>query len=152
MAKAMFYHLTQRPMEVTLVMLLGKARHANWRVFVRGTGKERMAWLDEKLWQGPEDGFLPHGLAGGAHDDLQPVLLGVGDSAPTGFDCVMSVDGAEVSAEEVRSLERVCVLFDGNAPDALDVARQQWRSLKEAGASAEYWSEDSGNWEKKAEM
>jgi DNA polymerase-3 subunit chi len=62
----------------------------------------------------------------------------------------MSVDGAVVTAQEIKALERVCLLFDGNDAAALDGARQQWKSLKDAGAAAEYWSEDSGAWEKKA--
>lgn len=147
----MFYHLTQRPMEETLRMLLGKARQAGWRVLVRGRTPERMTWLDEKLWQGPEEGFLPHGLAGGPHDALQPVLLSTGADRPNGATCMMSIDGAEVTAEEVTALERVCVLFDGNTAEALATARAQWRSLKEAGVTAEYWSEESGSWEKKAQ-
>ena len=61
------------------------------------------------------------------------------------------MDGAEVSADEVQRLERVCVLFDGNDMAALDRARGQWKALTEAGCSAQYWSEESGSWEKKAE-
>ncbi len=147
----MFYHLTRRPMEETLAMLLGKARSAGWTIVVRGRSAERMAWLDEKLWLGPEEDFLPHGLAGGAHDALQPVLLTTGTAVPNGASCLMSVDGAEISADEVEMLERACILFDGTVPEALDRARAQWRALKEAGARAEYWSEESGNWQKKAE-
>lgn len=147
----MFYHLTRRPMEETLIMLLGKARQAGWRVHVRGRSEDRMAWLDEKLWQGPEEGFLPHGLAGGPHDALQPVLLSTQADHANAATCLMSVDGADVSAAETDALERVCVLFDGNDAAALERARNQWRALKEAGALAEYWSEESGAWEKKAQ-
>ena len=150
MGVAYFYHLTRRPMEETLSMLLGKSLPAGWRVAVRGRDPARMAWLDERLWQGEQDAFLPHGVAGGPHDADQPVLLTTG-AAENGASCVMSVDGAAVSAEEVASLDRVCVLFDGDDPEALDVARAQWKALKDAGASAQYWSEESGKWEKKAE-
>ncbi|WP_299150134.1 DNA polymerase III subunit chi [uncultured Tateyamaria sp.] len=150
MGAAYFYHLTRRPMEETLAMLLSKARGAGWRVAVRGGDAGRLAWLDERLWLGPEDGFLAHGMAGSPHDGDQPVLLTTGE-ASNGATCVMSVDGAEVSAEEVAALERVCVLFDGNDAEALDVARRQWKALKDAGVSAQYWSEESGRWEKKAE-
>lgn len=150
MGAAYFYHLTRHPLEVTLAMLLGRAQGAGWRVAVRGPDAGRLAWLDEKLWLGAEDGFLPHGLAGGAHDADQPVLLTTGPAA-NGATCVMSIDGAEVSAEEVAALDRVCVLFDGNDADALNVARGHWKALKDAGASAQYWSEESGRWEKKAE-
>jgi len=150
MGAAYFYHLTRRPMEETLAMLLGKAGAAGWRVAVRGTDAARLAWLDERLWLGADDGFVPHGLAGGAHDADQPVLLTTG-AADNGAVCVMSVDGAEVTPQEVAALERVCVLFDGNDPQALDIARGQWKALKDAGAAAQYWSEESGRWEKMAE-
>ncbi|MBW4708093.1 DNA polymerase III subunit chi [Roseobacter sp. YSTF-M11] len=151
MGTALFYHLTRRPMEETLTMLLGKATAAGMRVVVRGADPGRLAWLDEKLWQGAEDGFLPHGLAGGAHDTLQPVLLTTEGEAVNGARCLMTVDGAPVTAEDVAAMDRVCVLFDGNDAMALDQARSQWKALKDAGASAQYWSEDSGRWEKKAE-
>jgi DNA polymerase-3 subunit chi len=151
MGAAYFYHLTQKPLEVTLPMLLGKALGAGWRVAVRGTDAARMDWLDQKLWLGPEDGFLPHGIAGGPHDAAQPVLLTVAKEAANDPQCLMTVDGADVAPDEVQALERVCVLFDGNDPAAVDVARGQWRSLTGAGCSAQYWSEESGRWEKKAE-
>ena len=73
MGVAYFYHLTRRPLEETLAMLLGNSLGAGWRVAVRGTDGARLAWLDERLWLGAEDGFLPHGLEGGEHDADQPV-------------------------------------------------------------------------------
>lgn len=151
MGAAYFYHLTQRPLEVTLPLLLGKALQAGWRVAVRGRDPARMDWLDQKLWLGTEDGFLPHGLAGGPHDADQPVLLTTGAERPNGAVCVMAVDGAEVAPDEVQALERVCILFDGNDTDAVTIARGQWKALTAAGCSAQYWSEASGKWEKKAE-
>lgn len=151
MGAAYFYHLTRGPVEVTLPMLLGKAMGAGWRVAVRGRDPARMDWLDEKLWLGPEEGFLPHGRAGTPHEAHQPVLLTTGTDLTNGATCLMSVDGADVTADEVTSLDRVCVLFDGNDTAALDVARSQWKALTDAGCSAQYWSEESGRWEKKAE-
>jgi DNA polymerase-3 subunit chi len=90
-------------------------------------------------------------LAGGPHDAAQPVLLTVGAQAANTPQCLMTVDGADVAVEEVKALERVCVLFDGNDPQAVEVARGQWRAMTGAGCSAQYWSEESGRWEKKAE-
>ena len=65
MGAAYFYHLTRAPLEAVLPMLLEKSVAAGWRVMVRGTDDDRMKWLDERLWLGRDDGFLPHGLAGG---------------------------------------------------------------------------------------
>lgn len=151
MGAAYFYHLTRHPLEETLPLLLDKALAAGWRVAVRGTDTARMDWLDGRLWLWPEDGFLPHGCAGGPHDALQPVLLTTATDLPNGAACVMAVDGAAVTAEEVQTLERVCILFDGNDGAALEAARAQWKTLTGAGCAAQYWSESSGRWEKKAE-
>jgi len=151
MGAAYFYHLTRRPLEAALPMLLGKARAAGWRVAVRGVAAARMEWLDEKLWLGPEDAFLPHGLAGAPHAARQPILLTTEAHSPNAPHCVMCIDGAEITAAEVARLERVCVIFDGSDAAALDTARGQWKALTQAGCQAQYWSEASGRWEKKAE-
>jgi DNA polymerase III subunit chi len=151
MGAAFFYHLSRKSLAETLVMLLGKSLDNRWRVAVRGTDASALAALDQALWRGPEDGFLPHGMAGGAQDADQPVLLTTTADAPNQPNCVMSVHGAEVSAEEVGALDRVCILFDGMDEAAVAHARTQWKALKDAGASAQYWSEESGRWEKKAE-
>ncbi len=151
MGAVYFYHLTRQPLEYTLPVLLDRARQAGWKIAVRGTDPARMDWLDERLWQGPEDGFLPHGRAGGPHDAKQPILLTTEMQAANGPSCVMAVDGAPVEPDEVNALDRVCILFDGNDPQAVQHARGQWKALTGAGCAAKYWSEESGRWEMKAE-
>lgn len=151
MGAAYFYHLTQNSMEVTLPRLLEKARGAGWKIVVRGRDEGRMDWLDQKLWALGDTSFLAHGLAGGPHDALQPVLLTTSLDVPDAVGCVMSVDGADVSAEEVNAVERVCILFDGHDPEAVQHARGQWKALTDAGCAAQYWSEETGKWQKKAE-
>lgn len=151
MGAVFFYHLTRRPLEDALPMLLDRARQAGWRVAVRGTDPQRMARLDERLWLGAEDGFLAHGLAGGPHDADQPVLLTCAAAPANAPDCLMAVDGAEVEPQEVARLQRVCILFDGNDATALERARGQWKALTQAGCAAQYWSEAGGRWEKKSE-
>ena len=148
MGNALFYHLTRSPAEVVLPLLIGKSLAAGWRVELRGTDPNRMDWLDRQLWLG--EGFMPHGLAGGSHDARQPVLLTmagqVADNAPS---CLMAVDGAKVDSAECGRLERACIIFDGGNAEAVANARGQWKSLTGAGISAEYWSEESGRWERK---
>lgn len=148
MGAAFFYHLKDRPLEATLPVLLGKAMGAGWRVAVRAGDTQLLERLDQHLWQG--DGFLPHGIAGGPHDADQPVLLTTGEAA-NGATCVMSVGGAQVGTDEIAGLERVCILFDGMDPSAVEHARGQWRTVTEAGLAAEYWAEEDGRWVKKAE-
>ncbi len=151
MGAAFFYHLTQAPLEVTLPRLLEKARGAGWKIVVRGSDPNRIEWLDQKLWQIGDTSFLPHGISGGPHDAQQPILLTTGPELSNGAGCIMSVDGASVTAEEVEAADRVCILFDGYDEEALQQARGQWKKLTDAGCAAQYWSEESGNWQKKAE-
>jgi len=151
MGAAYFYHLTDSPLDSALSMLLRKAVKAGWRVTVRGTDAARLDWLDERLWLGSEEEFLPHGRAGGGFDADQPVLLTEGTETPNGAVCLMSIDGAEVSAAEIDRMERTCVLFDGNDPDAVAHARDRWKALADAGCALQYWARDGGHWSRKAE-
>ncbi len=152
MGAVMFYHLTQRPLVETLRMLLDKSLAAGWRVSVRGTDRAGLMALDGALWLGPEDSFLPHGVAGGEQDAFQPVLLGTETANLNNAQCIMAVHSAEITPEDAAAMERVCILFDGDDEEALAHARSQWKALTAAGVSAQYWSEESGRWEKKAEV
>lgn len=144
-----FYQLTRRSLEATLPLLLERSLEQGWRVVVRGTDAARMSWLDERLWLWPEESFLPHGLSGGPHDAAQPILLTTDDGLRA--DCLICIEGARPSAEDVEAAERACLLFDGNDEAALHAARVQWKTLTAAGCSAQYWSEESGRWQKKAD-
>ncbi|MDG4648466.1 DNA polymerase III subunit chi [Roseibacterium sp. SDUM158017] len=143
MGEAYFYHLTRQPLEVTLRVLLEKSLERSWRVAVRGRTDALLDRLDQHLWLG--DGFLPHGRAGGAHDAEQPVLLTTGQ-AGNAPDCLVSVEGADIGADEVATLQRAMILFDGHDPGAVQAAREQWKTLTSAGVGAKYWSEESGRW------
>ncbi|MEM9969186.1 MAG: DNA polymerase III subunit chi [Pseudomonadota bacterium] len=151
MSDVFFYHLTRRPLPDTLRMLLTKSRANGWRVAVRGTDHAALETLDQALWLGPEEDFLAHGLAGQEYDADQPILLTTEPELSYPVECLMSVHGAEVAATEVAQTSRVCVLFDGADEAALACARDQWRRLTQAGVAAQYWSEESGRWEKKAQ-
>jgi DNA polymerase-3 subunit chi len=150
MGIAMFYHLTRSGVEETLLMLMDRARKQGWRVMIRGTDRAALERLDAKLWLDPPESFLPHAMEGGAHDAAQPVLLGLGAVA-NAAQGVFLIDGADVTADEARGVERVWLLFDGSDPDAVQAARGKWKALTGAGIAAQYWSEDAGKWEKKAD-
>ena len=151
MSSVFFYHLTDSPLEAALPPLLEKCGQAGWRVVIRGTDATRMEWLDKRLWAGGDEAFLPHGIAGGPHDARQPILLDISTTAHPETQCLMAVDGATVSQDEVAGLARACVLFDGNDPDAVAAARVQWKTLTDANIAAQYWAQEDGRWIKKAE-
>ena len=111
MGEVYFYHLTRQSINEALVPLLNKCLDNNWRVVVRGTDLKLLEVLDEKLWEGPGNEFLPHGLWGGAHDLDQPVLLvPEGQVAPL-HDCLICISNASVTSAEVSLAKRVCIIF-----------------------------------------
>jgi DNA polymerase-3 subunit chi len=150
MGTAVFYHLTEKGLEETCAMILGRALGQGWRVMLRAPEVGVLEHLDRQLWLGPEESFLPHGIAGGPQDGLQPVLLGTG-AIGNGAQGLMLVGGAGVEAGEVAGLERVWVLFDGNDEGAVQEARQMWLRLTGWGMGAQYWSDAGGAWSKKRE-
>lgn len=151
MSSVFFYHLTESPLETVLPILIGKARQAGWRICVRGRHDGMMQMLDKRLWTDDPASFLPHGLAGGAHDADQPILLTTGTEMPNGAHCLMSVGGADITPEEVSNLDRAMILFDGFDPDAVAQARTQWKAVTGAKIPAQYWAQEDGRWVKKAE-
>ena len=153
MGRAMFYHMTRKPVQATAPPLLERARREGWRVIVRAGTPQRAEWFDEALWLYGDVSFLPHGVAGGPHDADQPILL-TSDPAPvtrSQAQALMVIDGAPVDPAETRDLERVFILFDGGEPAAVQQARGQWTAMKNAGVHAQYWSEESGRWEMNSE-
>jgi len=150
MGAVFFYHLTRNPLERTLPVLIEKALQAGWSVEVRGTQSDGLKDLDQSLWKTPEDGFLPHALANTPEAEHSPVVLSLTPVIPP-RNCIMSVHSATITPEEINTAARVCVLFDGHDEAALHHARQQWKSLTDAGCAAQYWSEADGTWQKKAE-
>ncbi|QMU60158.1 MAG: DNA polymerase III subunit chi [Boseongicola sp.] len=147
MGSAYFYHVTERPLESTLRTLVTKSLANNWRVTIKCPDSELTERIDRILWQG--DGFLPHGVSGGPHDERQPVLLTDSDTA-NGAQCVIVLGNSKLDVEDVRETERYCILFDGADDSAVSNAREQWRAISSAGISAQYWAETDGSWVMKA--
>lgn len=149
-ATAVFYHLLRAGLDETVMTTVTRAQGAGWRVMIRAPDPALLQHLDAKLWLGPEEGFLAHGLAGGVHDADQPVLLGQG-RITNGAQGLMLLAGAEAVRDEVAALQRIWVLFDGADPEAVAKARQSWTQLTGWGLAAQYWSDEGGAWVKKSD-
>ena len=150
MAEILFYHLTQTPLERTLPDLLEKSLQRGWRVLVKGGDAERLAFLDTVLWTYKAESFLPHGVAGEGAEH-QPIYLTTNDEEPNNPDILFLVDGAAYPFEKMSAFDRVCILFDGNDPDAVTAAREAWRATTAAKLPAKYWAQEDGRWTQKAE-
>ena len=145
-----FYHLQRTPLERALPRLLERAMERGMRALVVAGSKERVEHLDTALWTYDTASFLPHGRAGDAGPDDQPIWLADHDANANGATLLVLVDGAD--SECHGDFERVIDMFDGQDPDAVAAARARWRRLKDAGHKLAYWQQtERGGWEMKAE-
>lgn len=148
MTDIFFYHLEQVPLERALPALLEKTLERGWRAVVEVGSSDRAEALDMTLWTYRDESFLPHGLAGGPADALQPVLLTTGDDNGNGAHVRFFVDRAVPRVE--GDYQRLVYLFDGHDPDAVEEARGAWRALSKQNTCTYWQQEAGGRWAKKA--
>jgi DNA polymerase-3 subunit chi len=142
-----FYHLERQGLDQVLPTLLERTLQKGWKALVRAPSGDRVEYLDGWLWSYRDDSFLPH-AAGAQAGEADPVALVADEANPNRAEALFLVDGAEPGA--LDGYARCSVIFDGRDEAALQVARAQWRKLKDAGFSAVYWRQGQGGWEKAA--
>lgn len=152
MTEVRFYHLTERPLEGVLPVMLEKCVERGWRAVVRGTDPGQIDRLDAHLWTWRAESFLPHGTARDGDGSAHPIWLTTGPDAPNAPDTLFLIGGAEATDETLASVDTAAILFDGHDPDAVTRAREQWRGVVAAGLKAVYWAQDAGGqWVRRAE-
>ena len=146
MVQVDFYQLSGTSPEQVIASIAERVLSADGRLIVIAEDEGFLARLDRMLWdQGPTS-FLPHGLAGGADDARQPILLTSSPDAPNLARNALIADG--IWRDSALSYDRSFVLFDNMT---LQGAREAWKSL--AGreeVERRYWAHEGGKWVKKA--
>ena len=149
MTEVYFYHLQNRTIEATLPSLLERSIERGWRAVVQAS-EDRVEALDAHLWTFRDDSFLPHGTDKEATAADQPVLLTADERNPNQANIRFLIDGAPIPAD-AASYQRVVLLFDGDDPDAVATARQQWSAAKGDGHEVAYFQpDDQGRWQRKS--
>jgi DNA polymerase III subunit chi len=150
MTEILFYQLNGQKLEQVLPPLIARSLERGWRVVVQASSDERVEALDAHLWTWRDDAFLPHGTWREAEAAEQPVLLTVNADNPNGAVVRFLVDGAGVPAD-AAAYQRLVLLFDGDDPEALEVARGRLASAKNEGFEVTYWrTDENGRWQRQA--
>lgn len=140
-----FYQLAGTPAEQVIASLSEKVLERDGRLLIVAEDEAFLARLERLLWDQGALNFLPHGLAGGADDSRQPILLSSSPDAPNQARNLLIADG--VWREAALSYERSFYLFDGAAVEG---ARLAWKLLAgREGVERRYWAREDGKWEKK---
>jgi len=148
MTEILFYHLKGQTLEQVLPPLLQKSLERGWRVVVQASSDERVEALDAHLWTWRDDTFLPHGTSRDPEASEQPIVLTASGENPNGAMVRFLVDGANLTAD-AGNYQRIVLLFDGDDPEAVEMARMRWNEAKANGAEVTYWKADeNGRWER----
>ena len=140
-----FYQLAGTPPEQVIASISEKVLEGDGRLLIVAEDEGFLARLDRVLWDQGETGFLPHGLAGGADDQRQPVLLSTSADAPNQARNMLIADGTW--REAALTYDRSFYLFDSST---LEGARLAWKLLAgRDGVERRYWAQEAGKWVKK---
>jgi len=141
-----FYQLGGTPPEQVIGSIAEKLLAQDGRLLVVAADDGALARLDRLLWDRGPASFLPHGIAGGANDARQPILLATSADAPNLARNVLIADGEWRDA--ALAYDRAFYLFDGAT---LEGARLAWKLLAgREGVERRYWAQQDGRWTQQA--
>ena len=141
-----FYQLSGTAAEAVIASLAEKVLGGDGRLLIVAGDEAYLARLDRMLWDQGTASFLPHGIAGGADDARQPILLSTSPDAPNLARNMLIADGEWRDA--ALTYDRSFYLFDS---DTLDAARLAWKLLAgREGVDRRYWAREAGKWVNKS--
>ena len=141
-----FYQLGTSAPEQVIASISEKVLAGGGRLLIVAEDESLLARLDRMLWDAGPTSFLPHGLAGGADDARQPVLLSTSPDAPNQARNMLIADGHWRDA--ALTYDRSFYLFDAGT---LEGARLAWKLLAgKEGVERRYWAQVDGRWKQQA--
>jgi DNA polymerase III subunit chi len=141
-----FYQLGASPAEQVIASIAEKVLANDGRLLIVADDEALLARLDRMLWDQGKISFLPHGLAGGAEDARQPILLSTSPDAPNDARNMLIADGQWRDA--ALTYDRSFYLFDAGT---LEGARLAWKLLAgREGVERRYWAQQDGKWVNKS--
>ena len=136
-----FYLLSHGSAEEALPALAQAALKAGQRLVIVSADAEQRARIDAALWTAAPTSFLAHGMAGGADDARQPILIAEDLARGNGAGFVAYADGLW---REPEGFERALLVFDEMTVAG---ARDVWRMLgAREGVERRFWKQVDGKW------
>ncbi len=140
-----FYQLGLNGHNGVIGSLVSKVLDDGERLLIVADDEALLARLDRMLWDEGAASFLPHGLAGGADDPRQPILLATTTDAPNLARNILIADGEWRDA--ALHFDRAFYVFDAAT---LEGARLAWKLLSGRDeVERHYWASEEGKWVEK---
>jgi DNA polymerase-3 subunit chi len=147
MTEIRFYHLERQPIETALPALLTKALSTGKNIVVKANSAADVEKLNDVLWTYDPNSFLPHGSAKDGHAEKQPIWLTDSDENPNNAKVLILING--VQSDIQTDFDLCCEIFDSTDQNALNAARQKWKSYKDTDFELTYWQQTDNGWQKK---
>ena len=128
-----FYHGVPQPIEAAC-QLIESLLPQGWRIAVQFDDATSARLLDERLWQHPANGFIPHVRTGHRHANETPVILHEGPEEPEWPHHDMLINFCREVPAQAGRFHQV-VEFVGLSDEARIPARHRYRHYQQAGAT-----------------
>lgn len=149
MIEVRFFHLLRQRQEDVISSLVEELVYSKTNVLLKMCDERAVEHLSEYLWSHRPESFLPHGFGKDVFVKEQPVWITHQDENPN--NAVVMIAGLGARAYLENNIRLCYELLDGNNPDAVHMARVNWKSYKERGWLVTYWQTDeAGIWARKA--
>ena len=150
MADIRFYHLERQDLDTALPALVNKALSKDHRIVIKAPDTQEIERLNAHLWTFNPDSFIPHGSKKDGYESEQPVFLTDSDDIPNNADVLILTHSCEHT--DLSQFKLVCDMFDGRNEQALNAARQRWKTYKDADHDVTYWQQAAqGGWTEKSQ-
>ena len=137
-----FYQLSRDPVEGVAPLIARNSLKAGERLAVVSRDPEQLRRIGDSLWSMAGDSFLANGMAGGAHDARQPILLSPDMATTNGARYLLIADGEWRDGDP--PFARTFFVFDHAT---LQPARDCWRMLGQRDQiDRRFWKRDGGKW------
>ncbi|WP_300974216.1 DNA polymerase III subunit chi [Sphingomonas sp. LHG3406-1] len=144
--KVDFYQLAGSPLDEVIAAIAQRLLDEGGRLLVVMEDEGALHRLDRLLWDAGPLSFLPHGIAGGADETRQPILLSTTPDPANQARNLLIADGEW--REAALTFDRAFHLFD---EAHLEGARLAWKLLAgRDGVERRYWAREDGRWMRKA--
>ena len=143
-----FYHMEQTSLDHNLPNLIIKALENNYRILVRAKDEKTAEHINDHLWTYDPNSFLPHGSENDPDSAGQPIFITTKDENPNNANLLILTQGTE--SKNIEKFDMVCDMIDGRNKEAIEQARNRWKTYKDDGHEVTYWQQSSqGRWEEK---
>lgn len=139
-----FYLLEQGGPQAALAPLAAKVLAAGQRLLIVAQDLAEREALSAALWAYRPDLFLANGLAGGAQDSAQPILISQSITPVNGARMLALADG-QWREPEAGLFDRVLLVFGENTREG---SRDIWRMAKaRADWQCRFFKQEAGRWQ-----